>query len=77
MVVVKYYTTFLNMTNATYEIVKDPFKSGKIITKDEAKKYIKENGLVLAKKDESGCIWDTPDRAFYEKFKGTMTNVKD
>ena len=76
MVIIKYYTTFLNMTNATYEIAVDPKKTGKVISKDEAKKYIKDNGLILAHKDESGCIWDTTDRAFYEKYKGTMADVK-
>lgn len=77
MIIIKYYTTFLNMTNATYEIATTPFKVGKIISKDEAKKYIKENGLVLAHKDESGCIWDTPERDFYNQFQGTAKDIRN
>jgi hypothetical protein len=77
MIVIKYYTTFLNMTNATYEIATTPFKVGKIVTKDEAKRYITENGLVLASKDENGCIWDTPERAFYNKFQGMAKDIRD
>lgn len=77
MVVIKYYTTFLNMTNATYEIATTPFKVGKVVTKEEAKRYIRENGLVLAHKDEDGCVWDTPNRDFYQKFQGSAKDIRD
>jgi hypothetical protein len=77
MVVIKYYTTFLNMTNATYEIATTPFKVGKVVTKEEAKRYIRENGLVLAHKDKDGCVWDTPNRDFYQKFQGSAKDIRD
>lgn len=76
MVVIKHYTTFLHMTNAVYEIATTPFKNGKTVSKEEAKSYIREHGLKLAYKDEHGCIWDTPDRQFYEMYKGSMKDVK-
>lgn len=76
MVIIKYYTTFIGKTNATYELVKTPFKEGKIITKNEAMRLIKKHGLILAYKDEHGCTWDTPDRAFYNEFKGRGKEIK-
>ena len=77
MTIIKYYTEFLGIVNPTYEKVKDPRKFGKIIEKDEAKKIIKENRLVVAYKDDSGIIWDTIDGEFYKKFKGVGNEIKD
>ena len=77
MTIIKYYTEFLGIVNPTYEKVKDPRKFGKIIEKDEAKKIIKENRLVVAYKDDSGIIWDTIDGEFYKKFKGIGNEIKD
>lgn len=77
MTIIKYYTEFLGIVNPTYEKVKDPRKFGKIIEKDEAKKIIKENHLVVAYKDDSGIIWDTIDGEFYKKFKGVGNEIKD
>jgi hypothetical protein len=77
MTIIKYYTEFLGIVNPTYEKVKDPRKFGKIIEKDEAKKIIKANNLVIVHKNEFGTIWDTPDGEFYRKFKGVGNEIKD
>lgn len=67
--IIKYRETFRGMTNVAYEEICDPNKKGKRLSKDEAKKRIKELGLVKTHSDESGIIWDTPNKEFYEKFK--------
>lgn len=77
MTIIKYYTEFLGIVNPTYEKVKDPRKKGKVIDKDEAKRLIKQNGLVVAYRGEDGTIWDTPNGDFYESFKGTSNEIKD
>ena len=44
----------------------------KRISKDEAKAIIKEQGLVVVEKLNSGeIIWDTPDKAYQERWQGT------
>lgn len=77
MVVIKYFTTFLGMTNATFELVTNPKKMGKIISKDEAKKIIKANGLIVTYRDDNGIIWDSPSLDFYEEFKGIGKAIKE
>lgn len=47
----------------------DILLSGKEISKKEAMRVIKENGLVLVHDDKSGQIWDTPDKQFREKYR--------
>lgn len=70
MAIIKYKETFIRMTNVVYEEVDDPNKKGRTLSKDEAKKRIKELGLVKVYSGDEGIIWDTP-----EKFKGI--HVKD
>lgn len=77
MAIIKYYTNFIDMRNSTYEEVEDPRRLGQRIQKDEAKKRIKELGLVMAYADEDGMIWDTPQRDFYETYKGLGKEIKE
>jgi hypothetical protein len=43
-----------------------------MLSKDEAKAIIKEKGLVIAHRLNSGeIVWDTPDRAYQVKWQGT------
>lgn len=77
MAIIKYYTSFLEMRNVTYEEVEDPRKMGKKLQKDEARRRIKELGLIMVYNDEDGAIWDTPDREFYEEFKGIGKEIKE
>lgn len=77
MTVIKYYTDFMGMVNPTYEAVEDPRKKGKIITKEEAKDFIKKLGLIVAHRDENGIIWDTPDKKFLTEFEGVGDEIKE
>lgn len=77
MTIIKYYTNFIGRRNPLYEKVDDPRKKGKEISKEEAKRIIREEGLVVAYKDREGTIWDTPDGAFYQEYKGTSKEIKD
>ena len=65
------------MTNPTYEVVYDPRKKGKIVSKDEAKRIISKEGLILAYSDENGTIWDTPDKWLYETYKVVKKEIID
>lgn len=51
-------------------IVTHPFEMGRVVSKEEAKAFIRENGLVLAYSDENGKIYDTPDKEFLNQFRG-------
>lgn len=44
----------------------------KQITREEAKQIIQENGLVEVYESKDGKVFDTPDRAFQKKYKGTL-----
>lgn len=82
--IVKYYISVLGVTDTSPHWGKvtaiTNTNTGKSrvelseITRDTAISLIRENGLVLAyqsKKD--GRIYDTPDKAFQEKFKGLIS----
>jgi hypothetical protein len=77
MVVIKYFTTFFGMTNATYEVVTHPNRVGKIISKEDARRIIKREGLIVAYHDDNGIIWDTKDQKFYKEFKGTGKDIRE
>lgn len=77
MAIIKYNTSFIGTTNATYENVVTPKKLGKIISKEEAKKVIRRDGLIMVYQDENGAIWDTPDKQFYETYKGMAKEIKE
>ena len=75
--IIKYYTSSIGMVNPTFEEVSDPRKKGKILSKDEAKVRIKELGLVKVCHDESGVIWDTPDKKILAEFEGVGDEIKE
>jgi hypothetical protein len=75
MAIIKYKEVFIGMQNVVYEIVEDPNKKGKVISKNEAMRLIKEQGLVKVHKSEDGTIWDYPNEPFLEKYKGVA--IKD
>ena len=77
MTVIKYYTSSIGMINPTYELVDDPRKKGKGISKEEARDIIRKNGLIVAYSDESGVIWDTPDKSFLETYRGVGKEIKE
>ena len=87
MAVLRYKENFVGLSNWVYELldVKDNpnltrvTPKGKIVrhepkrlSKDEAKATIKEQGLVIAMRLDSGeIIWDTPDKAYQKRWQGT------
>lgn len=76
-IIVKYYTNALGMVNIVFEEITDPRKRGKVLTKENARERIEELGLVKVHKDESGVIWDTPNKEFYNSFKGMSNEIKE
>lgn len=87
MAILRYKVCFVGRTNWAYELLEiedDPnlthtSPKGKVsqhapkkLTKEEAKDIIKEQGLVVAMKLNTGeTIWDTPDKAYQKRWKGT------
>lgn len=87
MAVLRYKENFVGISNWAYELLElddDPNLShtspkGKVVhhepkrlSKDEANAIIKEKGLVVAMRLNSGeTIWDTPDKNYQERWQGT------
>ena len=87
MAVLRYKENFVGVSNWAYELLeveddpnlmhfspkgKEVYHEPKKLSKDEAKAIIKELGLVAAMKLDGGeTIWDTPDKAYQERWKGT------
>ena len=87
MAVLRYKENFVGVTNLAYELLEvedNPnlthlSPKGKVVhhepkrlSKDEAKAIIKEKGLVIIGRLDSGeTIWDTPDREYQQRWKGT------
>ncbi|MBQ3722551.1 MAG: hypothetical protein II851_02465 [Bacteroidales bacterium] len=63
------WTRFIGQAMRTYEVCTSP-KKAKEISGKEARALIEERGLVKVYETNDGSVWDTPDRAFYEKYKG-------
>lgn len=87
MAVLRYKETFVGRASWAYELLEiedhpnltHESPKGKIVhhepkrlSKDEAKAIIKEQGLVVAMRLDSGeTIWDTPDKDYQERWQGT------
>ena len=63
------WTRFIGQAMRTYEVCTSP-KKAKEISGKEARAIIKEHGLVKVLETREGCVYDTPDRAFFEKYNG-------
>lgn len=50
-------------------IVTDPLH-GYRVSRAKAEEYIDREGLVEALDCEDGTVWDTPDRAFQQRYRG-------
>jgi hypothetical protein len=90
MAILRYKECFIGQVKWTYELLKleehpnlihlNPkgntvHHEPKRLSKDEAKAIIKEQGLVVAMRLDSGeTIWDTPDKAYQERWKGTKVD---
>lgn len=87
MAVLRYKENFVGISNWAYELLevkdnpnltritpkgKTVRREPKMLSKEQAKAIIKEQGLVVAMRLDSGeTIWDTPDKAYQERWKGT------
>lgn len=87
MAVLRYKETFIGRASWAYELLEaedhpnltHESPKGKVVhhepkrlSKDEAKAIIKEQGLVVAMRLDSGeTIWDTPDKDYQERWQGT------
>ena len=87
MAVLRYKENFVGVSNWAYELLEiedhpnltHESPKGKVVhhepkrlSKDEAKAIIKEHGLVIAMRLDTGeTIWDTPDKAYQERWQGT------
>ena len=87
MAVLRYKECFVGQASWSYELLevkdhpnlthlspkgKEVRHEPKRLSKDEAKAIIKEQGLVVAMRLDSGeTIWDTPDKDYQERWKGT------
>lgn len=70
MIVTKSYVYFLGEKGVVYSIYRNPTSRVVKISRKEAKRIIEAEGLTLALENEYGKVWDTPDRKFYNKYKG-------
>ena len=77
MAIIKYKETFIRMTNVVYEEIDNPFKNGKRMTKEEARKRIKELGLIKVYSDDSGVIWDKAEEPLYQEFHGQGSKIRN
>lgn len=50
------------------EILGNPKLQGKVITKEEAMKRIKEKGLIKVHSNKHGVIWDYPSEPMLERY---------
>lgn len=77
MAIIKYKEAFVDIVNVVYEEIETPFKKGKRMTKEDAKKRIKELGLVKVYSDKYGVIWDKEDEPLYQEFHGQGRKIND
>ena len=87
MAVLRYKENFVGVSNWAYELLEiedhpnltHESPKGKVVhhepkrlSKDEAKAIIKEQGLIIAMRLDTGeTIWDTPDEAYQQRWQGT------
>ena len=63
------WTRFIGQAMRTYEVCSSP-KKAREVTGREARALIEEHGLVKVYETKDGSVWDTPDRAFYNRYQG-------
>lgn len=59
-----------------YEEVFDPEKDGKLLSREEALRLIKEKGMIQVYTSPFGSVYDTPDEPFWEKYNGYYSQHK-
>lgn len=87
MAVLRYKENFVGISNWAYELLdvkdnpnltritpkgKTVHREPKMLSKEQAKAIIKEQGLIVAMRLDTGeTIWDTPDKAYQKRWHGT------
>lgn len=65
------WTRFIGQAMRVYEVCRSPDKRGrKEVSRKVALDLIDKRGLVKVLETRDGSVWDSPDHAFYEKYKG-------
>lgn len=59
-----------------YEEIYHPEKAGKLLSREQALKLIKENGMIQVYTSPFGAVYDTPDEPFWEKYNGYYSKHK-
>lgn len=53
-----------------YEEVYNPYKGGRLLTKEQAMDIIAERKLVVVHHNIYGTIWDEPDEPMWQEYNG-------
>lgn len=65
------WTRFIGIAQRTYELCTSPKdKDCRQISPKEAKSIIAERGLIKVLETRDGCVYDTPNGDFLEKYQG-------
>ena len=59
-----------------YEEIKAPDKKGKELSREQAMRRIKDDGLILVHKSKYGAVYDRPDEPLKEKYEGFYSRRK-
>lgn len=59
-----------------YEECYNPEIKGRLLTREEAQRRIREDGMVLVHSTPYGAVYDTPDEPFWEKHNGYYSRHK-
>lgn len=73
--VLVYWTRFIGIAKRSYELCLSPVNR-RALSPREAKDIIEERGLCKALETRDCCIYDTPDKEFFEKYKGWYKDHK-
>ena len=70
--VTRTYSSDDNVMGSTwqYEVCHTPAAQDRLITREEALRIIREEGLILVHQTPYGSIYDTPDEPLWEKHNG-------
>ena len=69
--VVVSWVRFIGVAQRSYEVCTSPRDNDcKEVPPKVAKAIIRERGLVKVQENRDGCVYDTPDRDLYQKYKG-------
>ena len=59
-----------------YEEIHHPEKGGKLLSREDALKLIREKGMIRVFTSPFGAVYDMPDEPFWEKYNGYYSKHK-